>query len=232
MFSRRTLEKDYAGIIKQIEDGERRAPKHRPPHSIRDSGFNSFVTSAHEIMFEDFRWFGAMMNQNVSEPWSIEELPDTLVRDFTADSPDIGRRYRVHFNSCDLGTLQVTAGGIASLRSAEEFSSHPEARVLVDLDYLRFVPFDDVHSFLSAIGMFVGRFEERDAAVAVASAAATAALTGYLWETVRRPDSVVSFHQQLEGPYDLVRLTTKHWEKSGIDPFAMWSGDRPPQHLP
>lgn len=228
MFGRRTLFKDYAGIISQIREGERRAPRHKQPESIRGAGWDRFVTPAHEVVYEDFRWFGAMLNHQASEPWSIEELPDVLVRSVNhIDEPDVGRRYSVHYNACDMGTLQVTVGGIRHLLDPEAFASEPCALVLVELSYLRFVPFEDVLSLLAAIGKLLGRFEDAEAAYKAAVADATPALTAYLWEAMRMEESVPDFYHRVEGPYERVRLTTTHWQTSGIDPFLKWNGDRP-----
>ena len=160
MFSKRKPFNDFAGIISQIQEGERRAPQHKSPQSIRGLGWDSFITVAHEVVYEDFRWFGAMLNHHVSEPWSIEELPDGLVRSVDhIDEPDIGRRYRVHYNACDMGTLQVTVGGIRHFLDPAAFASNPCALSLIELRYLRFVPFEDVLSLLAAIGKLLGRFD-------------------------------------------------------------------------
>ena len=67
------------------------SPSTLPPSSPR-------ITVAHEVLFEDFRWFGAVLNQHVAEPWGIEELNDTNVRGIEA--PDVGRRYQVYYNAC------------------------------------------------------------------------------------------------------------------------------------
>lgn len=225
MFGKRSIFRDYAGIISQINDGERRAPQHIQPVSLREDGWDSFVTPAHDVVYEDFRWFGAMLNRHVSEPWSIEELPDTLIR--SLDEPDKGRRYRVHYNACVMGTIEVTVGGIRHLLEPDAFASQPTALALVDLNYLRFTPFEDVLSLLASIGLLLGRCEDRDVAYGAAVAAATPSLTAYLWECMRIEDSVPSFQHRVEGPYELVRLTTTHWQTSGFDPFVKWNGDRP-----
>ena len=125
-----------------------------------------------------------------------------------------------------MGTLQVTVGGIRHL-DPDAFSSEPCALVLIELDYLRFIPFEDVLSLLSAIGKFLGRFEEGDAAYGAAAAAATSSLTAYLWEAMRIEESVPGFYHRVEGPYELVRITTTHWQTTGFDPFVKWKGDRP-----
>jgi hypothetical protein len=219
MFGKRGIAKDYAGIIAQIRDGEPRVPQHRQPKTIRDNGFESFVTAAHEVLFDDFLWFGAVLNRHTSVPWSIEELPDTHVRLPGDDGPSLGRRYRVFFNACEMGTIEVTVGGYAELYSGERLAKEMCAAVYLDLHYLRFVPYLEAHSLVRAISLFIGRFVEREAANASASADATAALTQYLWDTVRCEETVLGFDYKIEGPYELLRLTSEHWIANGFDPF-------------
>ena len=226
MFGKPTLRQEYANIIRQIEDGERLPPDHQPPKSIRDSGFETFITPAHQVFFEHFKWFGVMMNHKTSDPWCIEELPDTLVRDYQSDSPEIGRRYRVFYNACNMGTLQVLPAGDV-LKDIEDWKNAPEAHAILQLNYLQFVPWDEAAALVRAVEVLMGRFEDYDAAWARASAAATAALSAHLWEVVRVPDIAMDFYHSTHGPYDTVRETNARWESSGLDPMEKWSGDRP-----
>jgi hypothetical protein len=222
----RVIHKDYGGIKAAIEDGERHKPRHQQPKSLIDGGaVESFITAAHEVLFEDFRWFGAALNQHVSEAWAIEELNDTDVRGIEA--PEVGRRYQVYYNACKMGTMQVTVGGHEWIFRPEAFAENREARVEVELNYLRFVPFDAARSLINSIVLFVGPFgDDREGARSNAASVATAALTGHLWESVRNPDIDMSFEFRTEGPYELLRHTTDHWKASGIDPFEKWGGDR------
>lgn len=133
----RVIHKDYIGIIAAIQEGERHVPQHQQPASLAAGGaVKSFITPAHELLFEDFRWFGAVMNQHVAEPWSIEELNGTDVRDWLADGPVVGRRYQVYYNACRMGTVQVTVDLLADRAGC----------ALIDLNYLRFVTYEDAHS--------------------------------------------------------------------------------------
>lgn len=220
----RVIHQDYSGIKAAIR-GERHAPLHQQPKSLIEGGaLASFITAAHETLFEDFRWFGAMLNQHVAEPWAIEELNDTSI-DGT-DGPEIGRQYQVYYNACKMGTMQVTVGGHGWIFRPETFPDNRLAYVEIELSYLRFVPYNDIHSLLSQIILFIGRFEDGEAARARASEGSTAALTGHLWESVRNPEIDMSFEFTTEGPYDLLRKTVDHWKSGGIDPFREWGGDR------
>lgn len=71
----RVIHKDYSGIIAQLE-GERHVPQHRQPESLAAGGaIKSWIRPEHETLFEDFQWFGAILNRHRADPWSIEELP-------------------------------------------------------------------------------------------------------------------------------------------------------------
>lgn len=221
--------KEYAGIIKQIESGERMPPSHDIPRSIREpgEGFESFRSPAHDIFFEDFRWLQTMMNHNTAEPWCIEEMSDTLIRDLASDRPELGRRYRVYYNSCTMGTLQVHPGGFGLL-DPERFKRERKAWAIVDLEYLRFIPWDHAIGFVRTVHFQLGAFPDYDTAWAKASAAATEALTGYLWEAMRIDDLVMDFNHSFEGPYEVVQQTTEHWANDPkFDPLRQWNGDRP-----
>jgi len=230
VFGKQSLSDDYAPIIKAIAEGERHKPQHERPRTVGDSGLTSFVTPAHEVVFADFDCFAAVLIHQVTEPWSIEETSDTLVDDRRSDSPDVGRTYVVYYNSLRMGRLQVTVGtgdDVQIFETAEWFLEHRAALAILELDYLRWVPYDDAHSLISALEFLLGSFEDRKNANARASSAATAALTAYLWESVRVENSVMSFDHRVDGPYELLRMITEHWKTNGIDPFERWGGDRP-----
>ncbi|RWQ80741.1 MAG: hypothetical protein EOS85_15845 [Mesorhizobium sp.] len=222
----RVVHKDFDGIKKEIEDGERHPPEHKQPNALAEGGVKTYVTRADEIVFDDFQWFGTMMNRDVADPWAIEEMEDTEIRDFGSEAPEYGRRYRVYYNACDMGTLQVRSDGFDVLND-ERFAANRRAKALLELHNLRFVPYDDALSLVRAVVLHLGPFEDREKAWDTASAEATATLSGHLWETVRVADTVMTFDHRTSGPYELVRRTTDHWKKCDIDPFEKWGGDRP-----
>lgn len=222
----RVLHKDYDAIKKDIEEGERHVPQHKQPTELAKGGVKSYVHKADEILFEDFRWFGTMLNREIAEPWAIEEMEDTSLRELGSEAPEYGRRYQVYYNSRKMGTVQVRAGGFDVL-DEKRFSANRRATALIDLYNLRFVPYEHAISLVRAIIFFIGPFRDRDTAWDRATAEATAALAGYAWETIRVPELVQDFDHRTEGPYELVRHTTEHWKKNDIDPFEKWGGDRP-----
>ncbi|RUW49791.1 hypothetical protein EOA32_21405 [Mesorhizobium sp. M1A.F.Ca.ET.072.01.1.1] len=222
----RVIHKDFSAIRLAILEGERHKPKHDQPKSLIEGGaVRSFITAAHEVLFDDFRWFGAVLNQHLSEGWAIEEINDTDVRSF--DGPEVGRRYRVFYNACQMGTIQVTVGGSDWIFHPEEFADNRKARVGLELDYLRFVPFGAAHSLVTTLALYVGQFShDSEGARERASTIANSALAGHLWESVRTPDIDTTFEFRSEGPYELLRHIVAHWKSSGIDPFEKWDGDR------
>ena len=231
MFGKPRASKEYANVIAKLENGKRRVPQHVRPGSLSDAGFPSFITNGVQATFEGFEFFGALMNRQVTDPWTVEETGEPLIADYLSDGPELGRKYRVYFNGFPVGQLQVGGGLHEDGGFSASIDWHREnraARVLVRLDYLRFIPFDDALSFVSTVQLLVGRFQDRDTAYLLAKLNASAALTGYLWEVQRADDEYVpSFNHRVEGPYDLLRQTTDHWVAQGIDPFERWAGDRP-----
>jgi hypothetical protein len=222
----RVIHKGYDAIKKDIEEGERHVPQHKQPTELAKGGAKSYVSKADEIVFEDFKWFGTMLNREIAEPWAFEELEDTSLRELGVDSPEYGRRYQIYYNGRKMGTVQVRAGGFDVL-DEKRFSTNRQATALIDLYNLRFVPYEHVISLVRAVIFFIGPFKDRDTAWDRATAEAIAALAGYAWETIRVPDLVQDFDHRTDGPYELVRHTTEHWKKNEIDPFEKWGGDRP-----
>lgn len=222
----RVVHTDYSGVKKQIEEGERHKPQHQQPISLVAGGaIASWITPAHETLFEDFQWFGAALNQHVAEPWSIEELNDTSARGY--DAPDIGRQYHIWYNACRMGRMQVTCGHYP-IMEPERFADNRQAHVEIELSYLRFIPYHDAVSLISHIVLFVGRFdfEDGERSRALARSESADVLAGHLWETVRQSDIDPYFEYSIQGPYELLLHTVDHWTTNGIDPFRKWGGDR------
>lgn len=221
----RVTKPDFEGVRKLL-DGPRHKPEHKQPVSLVAGGaVASRVNKAHEILFEDFKWFGAVLNRHLADAWAIEELPDTRVRGF--EGTDIGRRYDVWYNAAKVGSIEVMLGG-ASVLAPDKFEANRKASVDVKLNHLRFIRYADAKWFLHEIAMLTGKLDEKDgeALWAKAEAKAADALGGYLWEAVREPewDSPLEFNA--EGPYDILRQISAHWKESGIDPMKEWGGDR------
>ncbi len=214
----RVVHKDYSGIIAQLE-GERHVPRHQQPESLAAGGaIASWIRPEHQTLFEDFRWFGALLNKHL-DPWAIEELPKTDARGY--DSPDIGRMYRIYYNACEVGRFQVTLGA-GTLLSRDKSTDKRSACLELDLNYLRFIPYHDARGLLYELALMIGDFDRDnpDACRAKAQALASDALGGHLWEVVRQPDIDPMFDFRVEGSYDLVSDQNDHWAKLGFDPMA------------
>lgn len=215
----RVVHPTYSGVKAQIEEGEWHKPQHQQPLSLRDGGaIESFITPADEILFEDFRWFGAVLNKYVAEPWSIEELNDTSARGY--DGPDVGRQYNIWYNSCLMGRMQVTCG-IYPFMEPERFAENREANVKIELSYLRFVPYADALRLISTITFLIGRydFEDGERSQAISRSNGANVLAGHLWEALRYPDIDPYFEYFISGPYDLLRHTVDKWKAAGFEPF-------------
>ncbi|MFD1199950.1 hypothetical protein ACFQ3K_16790 [Brucella gallinifaecis] len=222
----RVTKPDYSHIKSQIEEKERHKPQHRQPTSLADGGaIVSWINEAHEILFDDYRWFGAVLNQHVSEPWAIEEINDTFADGIA--SPDIGRQYHVWYNACQIGKIQVTLGSYSSLHP-ERFSKNRRADVAIWLNYLNFVPYADALSLISQIILYTGSYDISDGNPARVRALnlASNALSSHLWEVIREADYSPRFDYSYEGPYELLQHIVDIWSENGTDPYQKWGGDR------
>lgn len=224
----RVIHKSYSDVKLAIEKGERHKPQHNQPKSLIDGGaVKSRITAAHEILFDDFRWFGVLLDSDFRGEigWAIEEINDTDIREF--EGPDVGRQYRVYYNACRMGTIEVAVGGHEWLSRPEAFAQNRQARVEVRLDYLRFVSFEAAHGLIYSIALYIGSFgDDGEAARSKAAGIATAALTGHLWESVRKPNIDMYFNFRMNGPYELLRRATDQWEAKGVDLSEKLGGDQ------
>lgn len=220
----RVVHKDYSGVIAQLE-GERHVPRHQQPESLVAGGaIKSWIRPEHEVLFDDFRWFGALLNRHLADPWAVEELPKTDARGY--EGPEIGRMYELWYNACKVGRLQVTLGSGMLLRR-DKSEDKRAACLELDLNYLRWIPYRDARGLLYELVMMVGSFDmdNAEASRAKARTIAAEALSGHLWEAMRNPDIDPMFDFQVEGSYDLLRDQVDHWKSHGFDPMAN-GGDR------
>lgn len=220
----RVIHTDYSGILALLE-GPRHTPKHQQPASLAAGGaISSWIRPEHEVLFHDFRWFAALLNKHLADPWAIEELPSTDARGY--DAPEVGRTFAVWYNACKVGTFQVTLGA-GMLISRQKSASERTARLELTLSYLRFIPYVYARGLLYELTIMVGSFDRAcdDECRSKAQLAAADALAGHLWEAVRNPDLDPHFDFVVEGSYDLLRDQNDHWVKHGYDPMAD-GGDR------
>jgi hypothetical protein len=201
----RVVHKEFSGVIAQIH-GELHVPKHRPPESLIAGGaVASRIRPEHETLFEDFRWFAMFLNEDVGCPWVIEELPTTDVGAY--DGPEAGRSYDVWYNACKVGKIQISLAGNWYFSGVNYTAGNLTARLALDLNHLRFIPYRDARRLLKELVVMI-KFFDRDgtkAANAMASTLAVNALNEYLWEAVRTPELVPIFNFEIEGPYNYLR---------------------------
>ena len=159
--------------------------------------------------------------------WAIEEMSDTVFR--YSEGTEQGRKYKVYYHSIEMGVLGITLGGLfAGWDTAEDFRKNRMAQADLELEYMRFVPYEDAHElifnraparsirsirrrrssardwarFFSSYSQIAFDIEPYTAAAhARAHNAATAALTSYLWEAFRHSeDFVPNFEYRTGGP--------------------------------
>ena len=128
MFGKSRVAREYAKIIERLEEGQRRVPQHVRPQSLADAGFPSFINNRVQAVFEGFEFFGALMNRQVTDPWTIEETGEPLITDYLSDGPELGRKYAVYFNGVPVGRLQVGGGLHSDGGFSETLDWHRENR--------------------------------------------------------------------------------------------------------
>ena len=197
--------KIYSEIKFSIEEGLRYKPQNNQPKSLISGGaLQSMISPSHDVIFNDFQKFGKILNANVSDSWVIEEINETSFPKY--EGPEFGRSYRVYYNACKIGTMQVTVGGRDWFFEPGKFAQNRQARVYLELSYIRFIPYIDAKSLIGTIVFFMGSLgTDSSVARSKSEEVANAALTEHLWETVRNPAIDTTFDFTTEGPYELLR---------------------------
>lgn len=204
----------YSNIIESIDYGDLHVPKHSQAKRLKDGGaIPLFITEEAEIIFADFERFGTLFNDRITGRWCIEELGDTNLT--VRYKHGAGRQYNVWYGACLMGSLKVTSAGIPdSLRPIKPLlidkGSRPEANIYVELNYLRFVPFEDAVGFLSCIYMFIGDYDAgaNISRWAFGKTKSGEALTSLLWEAMREPERAPVLTIDIQGRYEYLRILT------------------------
>jgi hypothetical protein len=187
------VEREYKDVIREVREGRRREPKHRPPHSVEADG-TTLLGDEHRRLWEDFRFFGAEFDRLLQHGhWSIEEQPKVEIG---WDSPDYGRTYHVYYNGYVAGELEI---GLARLLH------HPSGRGAyadLDIDALQLIPYSDVRELIWTLSILFQPLQEGDGMRALADADVTKYLTAHLWEVMRSPSEMHHFAYRTEGPYE------------------------------
>ncbi len=194
-------------------------PEQRPPASLAAGGAQAKdINAADEILFANFSWFATALNKVLPDPWSVEEISDTVT--IRSEYPDIGRKYVLWFNSCRVGTLSVCAWGLHSLTQPEKFEENPSAKATVQLKHLRFIPYQDALALLHWLAFYIttSEHETADERRLRLDTIAGLALAQYLWDAVRQPEVDPGFRFSVEGSYNLFREIVAHWHNIGFDP--------------
>ncbi len=200
-----------SGIRREIQEGEGRL---RPPPILLLEATRRATLSPREIeFFELFNWFAVALESSIGESWTVDPVDVTYVRG--PDRPVFGRRFLVFYNKVEMGRIEVSPG--YDLLNAQEDSVF----AWVQLRHLKYVPFIDACNLITRIELYCGPFETQETSSARASGAATAALTGYLWDAMRvdtTAETATLFEHDCTGPYTLFRDSVAHWTKNKVKP--------------
>lgn len=223
MFGRKSIHDEYTKAISEIDEGQRRKPQHdRPAGNLSESGWAG-ATPAQQHVFNEFVWFGATLDRLTADPWSIEETSDTVLKAELFGLREHGRRWIVYYNILKLGWLEVSADGLASLKSIEEFRAAPEVHIDMHLSLMRFIPSEDAFGLLYQAAFLMQSLEDEDgydAARERARLPARFAMTDYLWEVSRAGDQYVPDLDFLViGPFAVYSKLVADWKQAGFDPI-------------
>ncbi|TJV43388.1 MAG: hypothetical protein E5Y02_10335 [Mesorhizobium sp.] len=219
MFGKKTMHQEYAKLVAEIIDGQRREPKHVSPKEAWKPGT---IDPVDQAAFDDFKLFGATIDWETSGPWSLEETDDTGRRASYLDSPDYGRRWIIFYNAVKIGWLEISPHPKHLFGPVEEFRADPNAQVDISLNWMRFIPYDEAHSFLYTVALNMQGVEVGyDAARDRAKAAAESALIGHMWEIMRAAEEYVpDLDYSVQGTYGVFRNSVAHWQTTGFNPLT------------
>jgi hypothetical protein len=219
MFGRKTIHEEYAKAVKEIDEGQRREPKHNVPAVAKSKW--STVDPVDQFAFEEFAWLGATLDWATDDAWSFEETSDTMRRAWYLDSPEYGRRWTVYYNGLRLGWTEVSASPKKLLGTVEEYRADPQAQVDMELSMMRFVPTEAAFGILYQTAFFTQSIRGGyDAARERARLTAESAMARYMWDVMRAGEEYVPDLQfSAEGPFAMFRETVADWKESGFSPF-------------
>lgn len=219
MFGKKTLQQEYAKLVAGIIDGKRREPKHNSPNETWKPGT---IDPVDQAAFDDFKLFGATIDWETSDPWSLEETSDTGRSAWYLDSPDYGRRWIVFYNAVKIGWLEISPHPTHLFGTVEEFRADPNAQVDMRLNWMRFIPYYDAFGLLYAVALNMQGVElGYDAARERAKTSAESALTGHLWEVMRAAEEYVpDLEYSVKGSYGVFRGSVAHWQTTGFSPVT------------
>ena len=136
--------------------------------------FDRFEDRIHELHGEDEMY-------DIG-PWRLEQLSDPYLMKFGVDTgPVIGMRFKVYYNSEDVGTFEI-----CPMSEPDPEFGETEYRAMIDAEIVPalFLPYDHILSFLTASVQAL--FPFGDAGLRIASV--TSALTAAMWESNRQDD--------------------------------------------
>lgn len=224
MFGRRTIHDEYAKTIREIREGRRREPKHDWPETLLGKQKARYFHPFDEIIFDEFAWFGATLDWETDDKWSMEETSDTGLRSWHhIDMPAYGRRWTIYYNALEIGWLETYWGTRPPAKNVEEFRANPSARIDMELNLMRFIHPENAFSLLRKTSYLMQGVEDGyEAASARARQAAESAMIQYMWEVMRIGDEFVpQLRFSAEGPYGVYRKQVEFWVEGGHDPFTL-----------
>jgi hypothetical protein len=177
-------------------------PKHDPPKTAGGK-FSSLADDIDRKFFADFKAFADVVNWWLADEFRASRfrLQDLPAGDLTLDvdvshGPTLGRSFAIYYNQTRMGRLEITS-------SHEYTTENPEVYTSIEIDWARFLGFEELTEFLGDIALHVTRSESdvrRNAQQNIQSALARTLWDNYRISPLDDPDFeqwgelTVSFH--------------------------------------
>jgi hypothetical protein len=158
-------------------------PRHDPPKAAGGK-YPALVDDVDRLFFADFKDFADVVNWWLADEFTesrfrLQDLPDGDVRlniDYRA-GPVYGRCFALYYNQTKLGRLEIHPSYNYSIQT-------PEVSTSVEIDWARFVGFDELTEFLDVIAMHTTSQNSKIDKIATGQSIHYG-LTKTLWENYR-----------------------------------------------
>jgi hypothetical protein len=158
-------------------------PKHDPPKP--GANFSSLADDEDRQFFADFKDFADVVNWWLADEFTasrfrLQDLPawDLNLNVDYSHGPTLGRSFAIYYNQTRLGRLEISPGH-------EYSTAHPRVYTSLEIDWARFLSFDELTDFLDAIMHHVTNNDGTNDDYINARQSVLYGLTRTLWDNYR-----------------------------------------------
>jgi hypothetical protein len=159
-------------------------PRHDPPKAAGGE-YPALVDDVDRLFFADFKDFADVVNWWLADEFTasrfrLQDLPDDdmMLNVDHSNGPTPGRAFAIYHNQTKVGRLEI--------HPAYKYSTEsPKVHTNVEIDWARFVGFDELTEFLGAIAMHVTSPDRKSEDYIAAGLSIQYALIKVLWYNYR-----------------------------------------------